>query len=364
MVYKLYAKMKNSSPFTYSVGEHRSQKVIFIHFEKTPKLLSQVKQLTGSKWSQTLGAWYIPDVLEYRKQFGLPIEYEIGKLVISKIHPINQSQLNRLVDYLKLIGYSPSTIRTYSLEFAQFLYFLKEKEAEQSTIEDIKTFLLHCIENLKLKENTLHSRINGIKFYFEEVLNKPKIALEIPRPKKQLKLPKALNTTEVKAIFNNTENLKHNTILKTCYGMGLRLSEIVNIKISDIDSKSMTVHIQRGKGKKDRYCHLPESLLPQLRDYYVAYKPKDYLFEGQYGGQYSRRSIQKIFKTAILKSGIRKPVGIHSLRHSYATHLLENGTDIRFIQELLGHNDIKTTLIYTNVTDKNLRKIVSPLDTL
>lgn len=356
--------MKNYSPFTYSLGEHRSQKVIFIQFEKNPILISKVKKLIGSKWSTTCKMWYVPDVVEYRKLFGLNTEYVIGSHVFSKIHFVNQKELIKLKNHLKLIGYSQNTIRTYSLEFAQFLYFIKDKEASLCTIEDIKSFLLYCIGELKLKENTLHSRINGVKFYFEEVLKQPKIALEIPRPKKHLKLPKALNTQEVKRIFENVENLKHNTILKICYGMGLRLSEIVNLKIFDIDSKAMTVHIQKGKGKKDRYVNLPESILVQLREYYLAYKPKEYLFEGQYGGQYSKRSIQKTFKTALLKAGIQKPVGIHSLRHSYATHLLENGTDIRFIKELLGHNDIKTTLIYTNVTDKSLRKIISPLDTL
>lgn len=153
-------------------------------------------------------------------------------------------------------------------------------------------------------------------------------------------------------------------MLKLCYGLGLRVSEIVNLKIKDIDSKSMQVFIERAKGKKDRYVNLPESILPQLRNYFIEYKPKIYLFEGQNGGQYSCRSAQQVFRNALLKAKINKSVSIHSLRHSFATHLLEQGTDIRFIQELLGHNDIKTTLIYTEVTDKNIRKIISPLDNL
>lgn len=153
-------------------------------------------------------------------------------------------------------------------------------------------------------------------------------------------------------------------MLKLCYGMGLRLSEILNLKIADIDSKTMQVFIERGKGKKDRYANLPQSILEQLRVYYIEYKPKEYLFEGQYGGQYSSRSVQQVFKKSLEKARITKKVGIHSLRHSFATHLLDNGTDIRFIQELLGHNDIKTTLVYTHVTDKSIRKIVSPLDHL
>jgi len=161
-----------------------------------------------------------------------------------------------------------------------------------------------------------------------------------------------------------TTNLKHNTMLKLCYGMGLRLSEIINLKIEDIDSKNMQVFIEKSKGKKDRYVNLPESVLEQLRAYYKMYRPKKYLFEGQDGGQYSKRSLQNVFKSALHKAGVNKNVGIHSLRHSYATHLLEQGTDIRFIQELLGHKDLKTTLIYTDVTNNNIRKIRSPLDNL
>ena len=153
-------------------------------------------------------------------------------------------------------------------------------------------------------------------------------------------------------------------MLKLCYGLGLRVSEIINLKITDIDSKSMQVLIERAKGKKDRYVNLPQSILEQVRYYFVEYKPKVYLFEGQYGGQYSSRSAQQVFKNALLKKKINKKLGIHSLRHSFATHLLEQGTDIRFIQELLGHSNIKTTLLYTEVSDKSIRKIVSPLDKL
>ncbi|MGK4568084.1 tyrosine-type recombinase/integrase [Flavobacterium sp. 3HN19-14] len=153
-------------------------------------------------------------------------------------------------------------------------------------------------------------------------------------------------------------------MLKLCYGMGLRVSEVIALKIADIDSKNMQVLVERGKGKKDRYANLPVSILEQLRHYYLMYKPKNYLFEGEDGGKYSVRSVQQVFKTALDKSGCSKKVGIHSLRHSFATHLLEQGTDIRFIQELLGHNNIQTTLLYTAVTDNKIRKIISPLDQL
>ena len=210
----------------------------------------------------------------------------------------------------------------------------------------------------------LHSRFNAVKFYFEVVLKREKIFVAIPRPKKPSSLPKVINAQDIKRMFAVTKNLKHLLILKLCYGMGLRVSEIVKLKITDIDSKSMQVLIAQAKGKKDRYVNLPESVLPDLRNYYMTYLPKEYLFEGQYGGQYSLRSAQLVFKEALNKAKVNKQVGIHSLRHSYATHLLEAGTDISYIQQLLGHNNIKTTLLYTQVGQKDLKKVKSPLDNM
>jgi site-specific recombinase XerD len=204
--------------------------------------------------------------------------------------------------------------------------------------------------------------MNAIKFYFEQVLGKDKFFMEIPRPKKPSKLPKVIDMNNVKKMLSNVSNIKHRVMLKLCYGMGLRVSEVVGLKISDIDSSRMQVLICQSKGKKDRYANLPESVLDELRIYYREYCPKVYLFEGQAGGQYSIRSVQQVFKQAMAKAKIKKPVGIHSLRHSYATHLLEQGTDISLIKELLGHNDIKTTLIYTQVSNNTLSKVKSPLD--
>lgn len=356
--------MTDYKPFTFSLDKHHDKNVIFIIFEKNYELIQQVKQLIGSKWSKTHKKWYVPDVEEYRKRFKISLEKPISERILNKIHTDNHPELQRLINQLHLKSYSKHTIRTYINEFSQYLFFLGDKKATVATTEDVKQFLLNCINNLNLPENSVHSKINSIKFYYEQVLHNPKLFLDIPRPKKAFQLPKALNTHEVRSLFEVTTNLKHNTILKLCYGMGLRQSEIINLKINHIDSKNMTVLISRGKGKKDRYVNLPQSILEQLRNYYKAFKPKDYLFEGQYGGQYTSRSIQQIFKQSLHKAKINKKVGIHSLRHSYATHLLENGTDIRFIQELLGHSNIKTTFVYTHVSDKSIRKIISPLDML
>jgi site-specific recombinase XerD len=339
---------------------HRKEKRIAVYFEKNIELITRIKQLEGSRWSQSMQVWHLPDTTENRLRF--KVNEPEGKSVLSTINPINLPHLQLYIEEIQLKGYSSNTLQTYRNEFGSFLYYLKERNVQTVEVEEIRTYILHCLNELKLTENTVHSKLNAIKFYFEQVLKRERFMIEIPRPKKPLQLPKTIHQTDVKKIFEVTKNLKHNTMLKLCYGMGLRVSEIVNIKITDIDSKNMQVFIEKAKGKKDRYANLPESLLEQLRNYFKEYQPKEYLFEGQFGGSYSVRSVQQVFKNALKTAKVNKEVGIHSLRHSFATHLLENGTDIRFIQDLLGHNDIKTTLIYTSVTDLSLKKIKSPLD--
>jgi site-specific recombinase XerD len=250
---------------------------------------------------------------------------------------------------LELKAYGLNTIRTYRNEFSQFVTFFSMEDISGFDAMQIRSYLLYCLKKLRLSENTLHSRINAIKFYYEQVLKKEKIFLDIPSPNKPSILPQVINAEDLQAIFRVTTNLKHNTMLKLYYGLGLRVSEITGLKIRDIDSKNMQVFIRRGKGKKDRYVNLPESILGQLREYYLRYKPKEYLFEGQEGGVYSSRSAQKVFADAMKKAKVNKKVGIHGLRHSFATHLLELGTDT-LIQQLLGHIDLKTTMRYAYVS--------------
>ena len=338
---------------------HNKEPRIAVYFEKNAELIARIKKLEGSRWSQSLSVWHLPDTEENRIRFKIN---EIPSTTYLSVSKENLTILHYYIEAIQLKGYSAATLKTYKNEFLHYLSYLKEQNAKECKTEDVRNYILYCLNELKLKEATVHSRINAIKFYYEKVVRNERLFIEIPRPKKPYQLPKVIATQDVKKLFEVTSNLKHNTMLKLCYGMGLRVSEIVNLKIQDIDSKRMQVFINRAKGKKDRYANLPESILPQLRSYFIEYKPKEYLFEGQFGGQYSSRSAQQVFKQALEKAKIKKTLGIHSLRHSFATHLLESGTDIRFIQELLGHNDIKTTLIYTNVTDKSLRKIKSPLD--
>jgi site-specific recombinase XerD len=227
--------------------------------------------------------------------------------------------------------------------------------------------MLYCFEKLKLTENTLHSRINAMKFYFEQVLGREKFFWEIPRPKKLQQLPKFFNQDEITSIIRAVGNLKHKTLLMLAYSSGLRVSEVVSIKTRNIDSRRMCILIEQAKGKKDRVVPLSALLLIMLREYWKKYKPqKDgYLFEGQNKKEpYSTRSLQLVLADAKGKAGIIKPGSIHALRHSFATHLLDRGTDVTMIMKLLGHNDIKTTLRYLHVTNRDMLQIISPLDDL
>jgi site-specific recombinase XerD len=227
--------------------------------------------------------------------------------------------------------------------------------------------MVYAMEKLGINENTAHSRLNALKFYFEQVLHKEKFFWEIPRPKKTTEIPKIFNQDEIAAIINSLKNRKHKVMLMLAYSAGLRVSEVVSLKTFEIDSNRMTILISQAKGKKDRMVSLSPVLLVMLREYAGEYKPdkKGYLFEGSVKGTaYSTRSLQEVIQAAKTKAGVIKPGSIHALRHSFATHLIDKGTDVTMIQKLLGHNDLKTTLRYLHTSNKDLLKIISPLDDL
>ena len=354
----------NLSSYTYKPTEHKNKKVILVKFPYDNKLKVELKnRFPSAKWSASKKSWYLPDLPVVRQALSLQAKNNIEEK-LNKIHPVNQQAYLKLNQQLNLKAYSASTKRIYLAEFFHLLMLLNDYNVEDLNAKRLKDYFLYCIKVEKMRERKLNGKINAIKFYFEQVLHQPTMFFDIPRPKKPSTLPKLLSKFEVKKLFNVTRNLKHKIALKLCYGMGLRVSEVVNLKLTDIDSKRMMVHIVGAKGKKDRYVPLPESILSQLREYYLKYRPKVFLLEGQYGGAYAKSSLQQVFKRAMNKARIQKPIGIHGLRHSYATHLLESGADMRFIQELLGHHSIKTTQIYTKVTSRSVSKIKSPLDTI
>ena len=271
------------------------------------------------------------------------------------------------IQKLEMKRYSINTIRTYRSMLCDFLnYYHQHDEAciNQLQETDIKRYIYHLVKERKVSASFQNQAINAIKFYYEQVLGRKKIFIKIDRPRKELRLPKVLSKDEIKLIISCIDNIKHKAIISLIYSAGLRLSEVINLKIEDIHSQQGLIFVRAGKGKKDRTTLLASSILPLLRAYYIDYKPKEWLFEGYSGEKYSDSSIQKIFKRALLKSGIHKHASVHTLRHSFATHLLENGTSLRYIQEFLGHGSSKTTEIYTHIRSEGIDRIKSPFDSL
>jgi len=253
----------------------------------------------------------------------------------------------------------------YKEQIARFFKFYSNIDPNELTDENVKEYILHLLKKKKISLSYQKQVISAIKFYFEKILRREtkKYYFEIPRNKER-KLPIVLSKEEVREIINCTNNLRHKTILSTIYSAGLRLSEVVNLKIADIDSERKLIYVRGGKGKKDRTTILSEELLLMLRDYFNKYKPKVWLFESSSQKQYSTISVQKVFYRTLKKTKIDKKVSVHSLRHSFATHLLEQGEDLRSIQKLLGHKSSNTTEIYTHITKQGMGMIKSPLDNL
>ena len=286
-----------------------------------------------------------------------------AKSLIWQVSNENLEELAKMVQLLKLQGKSDRTIDTYRSEFLQLLQTIQKKLVSSLTTEELKRYMVYAMETKGISENTANSRLSAIKFYFEQVLGGEKFFWEIPRAKKPKLLPKLISEEKIILGLMNVANLKHRTLLLLAYSAGLRVSEVVGLKIADINSDRMQISINGAKGKKDSMVMLSASILELLREYYQCYKPKEWLFQGQHKGEhYSSRSAQEIFKSAYKNLGLPEQCSFHSLRHSFATHLLENGTDISYIQRLLGHSDIKTTLIYAQVSNRDAGKIESPLD--
>ena len=281
----------------------------------------------------------------------------------------NEHHINALVslpeDYLELLArkrYSQNTVKTYTTYFRQFLIYFHGRDPLSIKKDEINAYILELIRTRGISSSQQNQRINAIKFFYEKVLGRRKEYYMITRPTKEKRLPTVLTKGEVEQILAKCKNLKHKCILMTLYSGGLRRSELINLKIKDIDSKRMLIRITNSKGNKDRYTLLSRVLLGQLRLYYKAYRPENWLFEGPRGKPYSATSIENIFRRALKKTNITKHASPHTLRHSFATHLLEQGINLRYIQELLGHSSSKTTEIYTRVSNHKLSQIKNPLD--
>ena len=337
--------------------KHRGENRIAVYFEKNAEWIARIKKLGDAKWSATLKAWHLPDNDENRKRFKLDPIINLGEEQALK--------MDEFMRWLKSKRYSESTIKTYSEAIKTFLLYYSNKAISDITNDDLIKFNNDYILKKNLSSSYQNQIVNGVKLFFQTIeRSKLKVDL-VHRPKREKILPNVLSKEEVKQILNAPSNIKHRAMLSLIYSCGLRRSELLNLKPNDIDSKRGIIIIRQSKGKKDRIVPLSEKILVMLREYYKVYKPATWLFEGQtINEKYDERSLASVLKRALEKTDISKPVSLHWLRHSYATHILESGTDLRYIQELLGHKSSKTTEIYTHVSTKNIQNIKSPFDDL
>jgi site-specific recombinase XerD len=351
--------------------KHRNASKLIIKFAYDDDLIAIVRKINGAAWSKTLQAWHVPNTKE---NYAIVLDTfkgitTVNTSKISKIIPFKRDLtkeqkilLNNFYLYLKGKRYSKSTIDTYTFFIADFINFHTKTPLQELTNRHVELFIETVFIERKYAVSSQRQFISALKvfivFYPHTKINE----LSLERPKKSRKLPNVLSQEEVLEIIRCTQNLKHRAIIALLYSCGLRISELINLKLIDFHIERKQLVVKSGKGRKDRYVSLADSFLPLLSNYYYSYKPKVYFVEGQKGGKYSPEAVRQFLRKSCAKAGIKKPVSPHTLRHSYATHLLENGVDIRYIQSLLGHARPETTMIYTHVKRKDLMEIQNPLD--
>lgn len=277
----------------------------------------------------------------------------------------SRTLLTVLAQEMRLRNYSGKTIKAYRSCIRSFIRYLQPTHPKEADAQAIRGYLMYLIDECGYKASSVNQVINALRFMYVELYHRPMVLGEVPRPRHEKPLPVILSQLEIAGIFRATENLKHRCLLMVAYSAGLRVGEVVRLRLEDMDRNRMLIHVRAAKGFKDRYTVLAESLLPTYDEYLRRYVPKGYIFEGEGGGRpYSIRSAEEVFTRVATRAGIQKDVSFHSLRHAFATHLLEQGVDLRYIQELLGHASSKTTEIYTHVSQRDLGRVHSPLERL
>ena len=349
-----------------------------IIFANNIALTQLIKSMPYYNWNSSGKWWSVPFAEKYLEEIKTAILHQRLKLLYEEEEEDTEKKSRRsaldIPNYrkcpaefilkVKEMRYAESTLKTYKAAFEEFINYYNEVEIDDFNESMITDFLRYLVIERKVSTSYQNQAINSIKFYFEKVLKRDRGVYYVDRPRKEKTLPNVLSEDEVKRLFDVISNFKHKCILMLAYSAGLRVSEVVNVKLTDIDSKRMQIRIAQAKGKKDRYTLLSPKYLIFLRKYFEVYRPKVWLFEGANRSKYSVRSVQAIVQEAVKKAGITKKVTAHTFRHSFATHLLEHGTDLRYIQSLLGHESSKTTEIYTHITTKGFDQIKSPLDGL
>jgi site-specific recombinase XerD len=375
--------MKKLIPITICKETHRDAKVFMLYFEKNAEIISLIKKNRGT-WSLSKKGWYFPQTpfilhhllslfkgkawltFDWKKKAAQTTELKIVKAerkprVISEK---NKQTIREYVKYLKGKRLSESTVAVYFTFVADFINYIKDKELSELTNRDVELFLEDVFLPRKMSISSQRQFISAIKHF---VVFYPDCAISgivLERPRRDRFLPTVLSQEEVIDLIRSCKNLKHRAIITLLYSSGLRVGELLNLKLIDINIDRKQIYINNGKGRKDRYVQLAKSFLPLLQNYFVTYKPEHYFVEGPNGLKYSASSVRKFLHRASKDAEISKKVTPHTLRHSYATHMLENGIGLRHIQELLGHSKPETTMIYTHVAKKDLLDIESPLDNI
>ncbi len=358
---------------------HKGERRIALHFPYDTELITIAKKL-GAVWSAAQRCWHVPNGREHIAEVFAAykgtawVDYsgmkadeayapaptkERTKLPASERPVVPDAYLLKL----QRLRYSPNTIRTYTQHLKDFMAFHLSKNLDDLNETDIHAYMDHLVAR-KLSASHQNQAVNAIKFHFEKVLGRPRVVHRIDRPRKSSRLPNVMSEEEVKKVLEAPMNTKHRAMLMLVYSAGLRSGELLALRPEDLDRDRKLLKVISGKGNKDRMSLLSSKALVAVDAYLTEWKPKRLLFEGQDGGPYSAQSLRMVFLAAKKKAGIGRSLTLHSLRHSFATHLLERGTDIRYIQELLGHASTRTTEIYTHVTPRTLGRITSPLDDL
>lgn len=347
--------------------QHRDQDCIAIVGSMNAAAYNAVRGFSGGMYSKTHGCWYVP-------YDGATLNNLVEQ--IGRFQPVEVSKEFRIEtdgslialpegyhEQLVRLRYSEATWENYESQLRQFLAWLRPRTLDDLNDEVIKGYLLHLASDRKVSISTQNTAINAIKFYLEKVHRGERKVYYVDRPMKEVKLPHVLTQEEVRDLLTATKNIKHRCMLLVLYSTGVRISELLNLRWSDFDPSKLQVFVHGGKGRKDRLTITSKMTIEYIRYYQEQYKTRKYLFEGP-GGRYSPRSVNQIIHRSASIAGISKQVSAHTLRHSFATHLLEERVDIRYIQMLMGHESSKTTERYTHMTTRAFSAIKSPLDSL
>ena len=379
----------NDKQVKVELMHHRDKDQLALRFEPNNEIRMHLKKLDGIRWSMTHSCFYLAntsanlyrllkhckgvvwvDISEVRNH--ITKQGSVNKTgaknkkqtAFEKLSGENQTKLIEFRKWMEQHRYSGQTIKNYINHLSQFFNYLKDKNVGEADVQDVISFNQDIIINQQLSTSYQRVVTGAIKLFYSHFFDHKMDIEKLDRPLREKKLPIILDKSEVEKIIRAAGNIKNKAMLSTIYSCGLRRGELLDLKLQDLDKERNVIHIRQAKGRKDRYVPYAESLKQILREYYMKWKPKVYLFEGQGGGKYSQRSIAKVFERAVARSGVKKNVSLHTLRHSFATHLLEGATGLREIQEILGHSSPKTTMIYTHVSTGRIGDIRSPLEDL